>query len=512
MQETHSDPDSENVWENEWGGKIIFAHGNSSARGLAILTSKSIFQQMKNIVKDDQGRLIMLDLHVDEYVVTLVGIYAPNEDSPNFFTNIARELKTRQAQKILIGDFNLAINVEIDRENTYSNNNRALQEVENIMEGYKLVDVWRVRNEEKREFSWMKKNCFPVKASRIDFSLVSKGLDQKVKAVEYVSSIMTDHRAIYMCVELQDMDRGSGYWKLNSSLLNDREYVQQINNLLDSMTYEDSDPVLKWESIKRKVKQKSVEIARNKVKEEKIVIANLSEKINEYESQLPLNRQEYDMLEKTKADLEALTLERIKGLMFRSKAKWYEEGERNTKYFYSLEKMRYNAKTCYKMISESDMEITDPNEILREQRKFYAELYNSDEEVNFTLTNDHGIYVPKDIRQAQEVQIECKDLEEAIKTMSNGKTPGEDGIPVEFYKVFWCKIKQIFYEMMVKCYDLKKLHSSARRGILNLIPKANKDARYVKNLRPITLLNTDYKIIEKAIANKMLSCTGTHYS
>ena len=48
------------------------------------------------------------------------------------------------------------------------------------------------------------------------------------------------------------------------------------------------------------------------------------------------------------------------------------------------------------------------------------------------------------------------------------------------------------------------MHNTARKGILNLIPKPNKDTRLIKNLRPITLLNTDYKIIEKAIANKMI--------
>ena len=58
--------------------------------------------------------------------------------------------------------------------------------------------------------------------------------------------------------------------------------------------------------------------------------------------------------------------------------------------------------------------------------------------------------------------------------------------------------------MMIQCYETGTLHNTAREGILNLIPKANKDTRYIKNLRPITLLNTDYKIIEKAIANKMI--------
>ena len=58
--------------------------------------------------------------------------------------------------------------------------------------------------------------------------------------------------------------------------------------------------------------------------------------------------------------------------------------------------------------------------------------------------------------------------------------------------------------MVLEVYRCKYLHSSARQGILNLIPKANKDTRFVKNFRPITLLNTDYKIIEKAVANKIL--------
>ena len=88
--------------------------------------------------------------------------------------------------------------------------------------------------------------------------------------------------------------------------------------------------------------------------------------------------------------------------------------------------------------------------------------------------------------------------------MNNNKTPGMDGIPVDFYKVFWTQLKTPFYEMVIHTYSEKILHTTAREGILNLIPKANKDTRYIKNLRPITLLNTDYKIIEKAIANKML--------
>ena len=49
-------------------------------------------------------------------------------------------------------------------------------------------------------------------------------------------------------------------------------------------------------------------------------------------------------------------------------------------------------------------------------------------------------------------------------------------------------------------FETGHLHDSALKGVINLIPKKNKDTRFVKNLRPITLLNTDYKLIEKMLA------------
>ena len=59
-------------------------------------------------------------------------------------------------------------------------------------------------------------------------------------------------------------------------------------------------------------------------------------------------------------------------------------------------------------------------------------------------------------------------------------------------------------DLLTESYEKEILHFSARQRILNLIPKPAKDARRVKNLRPITLLNTDYKIIEKGLAEKMI--------
>ena len=50
---------------------------------------------------------------------------------------------------------------------------------------------------------------------------------------------------------------------------------------------------------------------------------------------------------------------------------------------------------------------------------------------------------------------------------------------------------------------MRQFSVSQRRGIIKVIPKKDADPRFVKNWRPITLLNTDYKIAGKAIANRL---------
>ena len=506
LQETHSSKEIETIWENEWGGRIVFSHGTTAARGIAILIRKELKDSIENIFTDSAGRVIIIDISIKDVVVTVAAIYAPNKDSPSFFEELEELLRARSEHKIIIGDFNLVLDVDKDRENTYNNNNNALLKLESIIEDFKLVDVWRSRHEEKREFSWMKKGSYPIKASRIDYALVSGGMDQYTQMIQYLSSVFTDHRAVYMVIEIGEDQRGVGYWKMNVSLLREKDYVDKINleiqQTIDSMQHKD--PRVIWEKLKQRIKEATIRYSRQKSSEEKLVIAQLSEKINEYEANLPLCQEDNLLLENSKEELEERTLTRVRGIMFRSKVKWYEEGEKNTKYFYSLEKMRYNAKTCYKLIDDQNKQLDCQAEILKAQEKYYQDLYEEDTEVQFTLHNKYDVKVPEEVRIQQDTQITEKEIKQAIHAMNNNKTPGQDGIPIDFYKVFWSRLQDIFYAMILLEYEEQQLHETAREGILNLIPKPNKDSRYIKNLRPITLLNTDYKIIEKAVANKMM--------
>ena len=85
----------------------------------------------------------------------------------------------------------------------------------------------------------------------------------------------------------------------------------------------------------------------------------------------------------------------------------------------------------------------------------------------------------------------------------NNKTPGSDGISVEFYKVFWDKIKMYLIESYDYSFEHDLLSIEQKRALLLLIPKGTKDKRLLKNWRPISLLNVDYKILAKVLATRL---------
>ena len=103
-------------------------------------------------------------------------------------------------------------------------------------------------------------------------------------------------------------------------------------------------------------------------------------------------------------------------------------------------------------------------------------------------------------REGLLTEKECLD---AVKSMESSKSPGTDSLPAEFYKVFWKDVSPILIGSLNRSYQKGKLAITQRKGIISLIPKKDKALNKLKNWRPITLLNCDYKIASKAIASRL---------
>ena len=259
------------------------------------------------------------------------------------------------------------------------------------MNELQLVDVWRDRSPECKEYTWS--NSAKTKFSRIDFMLISKGLDTRTENILFLPSIQSDHRAIYASIRSIKTIRGAGYWKFNNTNLDNPEFIQRVsdvlNNVLNKKPHQNA--CAKWEDLKKEVKLCSQKFAREVVTEERIAEAQLVECIQGYESNQPLNKNDTELLLQSKADLDEILTKRASASLFRSKCRWYELGEKNTKYFrskcrwyelgekntkyfFNLEKRRSNAKDCHCLLTEQNVLTTDLEEILDIQHNFYQDL------------------------------------------------------------------------------------------------------------------------------------------
>ena len=92
-----------------------------------------------------------------------------------------------------------------------------------------------------------------------------------------------------------------------------------------------------------------------------------------------------DMVE---MELKILREEKINGIITRTKAKWQDEGERNTRFFCNLEKKHFTEKIISKLVVENNQVIQDRKAILTEQKLFYEKLYKSSNPRHEELHNE----------------------------------------------------------------------------------------------------------------------------
>ena len=97
------------------------------------------------MLRDNEGRIIVIDIVVDGNSFTLGNMYAPNEDLPNFFLRVTEIMDQFHCPHRMIGgDFNLCFNVDLDTRGTTYNNDRALEILRQYMDENYMVDVWYI--------------------------------------------------------------------------------------------------------------------------------------------------------------------------------------------------------------------------------------------------------------------------------------------------------------------------------------------------------------------------------
>ena len=133
-------------------------------------------------------------------------------------------------------------------------------------------------------------------------------------------------------------------------------------------------------------------------------------------------------------------------LLSRSKARWTEENEKNTSYFLALEKHNGKNKTIFQL-KKDDVLIDRQKDILSEIQSYYQTLYTQKESCDLKFYENKfctniPFFTEVDSDNCEK-EIEIPECLNALKELVNGKSPGSDGFPADFYKFFWTDIKYL---------------------------------------------------------------------
>lgn len=294
LQETHSTLDCETTWKENWGNNdIIFSHGTSNSRGVCILFDNACNYEIKKVYHDDEGRIIILDIILNNQKLTLVNVYGPNIDDPIFFENVHSELDNFECESIIWGgDFNCVQDVMWDKKGgRVSTHTNSRNRIRDIMSAYDLIDIWRRKNPNIYRFTWHSNSNPPVQC-RLDYFLVSFNLLTQIDECTISHGFKTDHSSVSLQVTTVEEARGRGFWKFNTSLLQDIDYVNMIKNCISEVLTDngnqDMNPNLLWDFLKCQIRSRTIEYSALNSRKRKMHEVNLLKRLDELEQQLTI--------------------------------------------------------------------------------------------------------------------------------------------------------------------------------------------------------------------------------
>jgi exonuclease III len=225
LQESHSTVDLCETWYKEWGMNAFFSGNSSNSAGVAILLKKNDSFSILNHTEIVIGRLQALFIEMNNKPFIIINLYGPNNDDVYIFNELNNfMLDHEDANFIIGGDFNTVLNEHIDKKNGKQNTHVHIRsKLTEIMTTFNLLDIWRIKHPEKRQFTWHS-NTKPVVFSRLDYFLMSENITNIIKTSKIIPGYNSDHSIVNIAFDIVNSEKGPGFFKMNNSVILQNEY------------------------------------------------------------------------------------------------------------------------------------------------------------------------------------------------------------------------------------------------------------------------------------------------
>ena len=355
LQETHSSREKCDSWSKEFDGNCFFNHGTSNSKGVAILLTLDQDYKVLKYEHDGEGRLQMLSIELEDQKYLIVNVYNPNTEKEQvaFLSKLNDALKNFpdifEHNIIIGGDFNFIYDILLDANGgNPSLKLKSITEINNIKITFDLCDIFRVRFPNTKRFSFRQKT--PKLSRRLDHFLISESLQDSVEKIDILASIASDHSPVFLSIKrINDLDSGPGYWKFNNSLLQNNIFCDDLRKMITAFNINNThitDQQVRWELLKFELREFSIKFSKklaHKKRERGIFLENIVKDFETKSKTHSIYNEEIYL--ESKSELEQLHDRITQGIILRSKCQWYQDGEKSSKFFLNLEKIKAKRST-----------------------------------------------------------------------------------------------------------------------------------------------------------------------
>ena len=205
-------------------------------------------------------------------------------------------------------------------------------------------------------------------------------------------------------------------------------------------------------------------------------------------------------------DLKLLISAELEGSKIRSRSRWFDRGEKPIRFFFQLERERSSRSSISSILNSDGVEVFTRPEIDQAHVSFYSRLFSEDfidEACKEHCLSGIQLTLSSEQRDSCEEPLSLTELSNALKSLNLNRSPGLDGLTVEFYLQFWDVLAPLLLRVANECFLRGSLRDSMKGSVTRLIFKKRGDMKCLKNWRPISLLNVDYKIFSKVITSRL---------
>uniref|UniRef100_A0A803TW33 Reverse transcriptase domain-containing protein n=1 Tax=Anolis carolinensis TaxID=28377 RepID=A0A803TW33_ANOCA len=493
-------------------GKEFYSSSLEKKRGVVIYVKEKITADIA--FKDNDGRFVGIVAQIENKKILICNIYAPNGPKTQFIKSLREKIWEQEFEDLIIlGDFNGVMNLEMDRTRETKGQKKKgggtlPKGFLNLKQELNLQDVWRLHHSKERDFTFYSNRH--QEWSRIDMVWASNCLSTKISKIEILTRIHSDHNPIKLIIN--DSKR-IWRWKLNDVLFKSEEDINRNKELLKEYfqindTGETSIQTI-WDASKAVmrghfIRQKSW---MNKQKNQKL--QKVQELIREMEDKLKKSpkQQEYKKkLEMLQVQKDSLELDQLAKKLKYIKQDHFQNANKPNRWL-ARKIGRKKQKRHISKIEEGGKSYWTDKDIINQFEKFYKDLYKNDqikkEEIMKYLNKRNLQKISEKQRENLNKPINEQEIKTAIRKMDSNKAPGPDGFTAAYYKTFEQELIPYLIKLMNGILNQEKIPETWKEANITIIHKEGSDPVNVKNYRPISLLNIDYKIFTSILSERM---------